>query len=81
MNVFVNLAGQETCAMKILTIVSAVPQIQAILLILARMEDNVSIKLMTMSVNAYQDSLGKSASTMLISAKETLVRMEERVAA
>ena len=61
MNVFVNLAGQETCAMKILTIVLAVQQTQAILQIPVRMEDSVSIKLTTSSVNAYQDLLGKSA--------------------
>ena len=59
-NVFVNLDGLEICAMKILMIVSEAQLIQATPQIHVKMEDNVLIKSMTLSVNAFPDLLARN---------------------
>lgn len=69
--------GLEICAMKTLMIVLEALLIQVILPTLVKMEDNVLIRLMTLSANAYLDLLARSVSTTSISVKGTHVRMEE----
>ena len=59
-NVSVNQDGLGICAMKTSTIVLEALLTQAILLIHVKMEDNVLIRLMTLSANAYLDLLARN---------------------